>query len=161
MAIERCGRTADGDYHTMRGRSIKEHTAPVDGLFLSLPPSVLTIGIGDGGNEVGMGTLGDKAARVVSLSPSVVPCQHLLVATISNWGAYGLTAALSLLSGRPLLPEPRQLEDYLSFLCSLGCRDGVLGRVSPTVDGLPPGQEAACLMRLRAHCAARLQPAYT
>lgn len=149
IAIERCGQTASGDYQTMRRVSIKAHTAPIDQLWAALPTEVLTIGVGDGGNEVGMGLLEEAIRSQLSLEPCVVPCQHLVVATVSNWGAYGLIAALGRLAGQPLLPTPAALEQYLAHLCALGCRDGVLQQVSPTVDGFPPGTEGEMLSRLQ------------
>ena len=46
--------------HNMRGRDITAWTAPAHLLFESVAktrPDVRTIGIGDGGNELGMGSL--------------------------------------------------------------------------------------------------------
>ena len=71
----------------------------LDDLFTGGP--WIRIAIGDGGNEVGMGALpreliagavpnGDRIA-------CVTPADHLIVCGVSNWGAYGLLAALSLL----------------------------------------------------------------
>ena len=55
ISIERCGRNIYDDYANMRGVSIKEKTAPVDMLFASYRGKIPTIGVGDGGNEIGMG----------------------------------------------------------------------------------------------------------
>ncbi len=52
ISIERCGRTRDDTYLNMRYVDISPHTARLDYLFDSDIPSV---GIGDGGNEIGMG----------------------------------------------------------------------------------------------------------
>lgn len=53
LAIERCGRSADGAPRNLRGVAIGAHTAPLDDLFLAGPWE--TLAIGDGGNEIGMG----------------------------------------------------------------------------------------------------------
>ena len=53
--------------------------------------------IGDGGNEIGMGKI---HSRVIASSITnaaeiacVVPTDHLLVCSVSNWGGYALAAA--------------------------------------------------------------------
>ncbi|MGH7029867.1 MAG: glutamate cyclase domain-containing protein, partial [Stellaceae bacterium] len=55
IAIERCGRGADGHLRNMRGQDISAYTAPLDDLFAAGPWD--TIAVGDGGNEIGMGSL--------------------------------------------------------------------------------------------------------
>ena len=55
IAIERCGPSPDGTPRNMRGRDLSEYTAPLDRLFSAGPWQ--TIGIGDGGNELGMGSV--------------------------------------------------------------------------------------------------------
>ena len=60
ISIERCSRDAGGVYRNMRGRDITPQTARVDRLFECGLPS---IGIGDGGNEIGMGNLAEVIAH--------------------------------------------------------------------------------------------------
>ena len=111
-----------------------------------------TIGIGDGGNEIGMGVasaglrrLGPLHARIAS----VVGVDHLVVAGVSNWGGYGVVAALSRLAGRDLLHTPK-LERHLVEACvAAGASDGVTRRREPTVDGLPIEAHAAVVELLR------------
>src|SRR5262250_3202608 len=57
VSVERPGRTRGGEYLSMRGESVGEWNAPLDELFLQAPRRVVTVGVGDGGNEIGMGTL--------------------------------------------------------------------------------------------------------
>ena len=104
ISIERCGVTDEGLYRNMRGRDISEFNAKLDYLFGDSPPSV---GIGDGGNEIGMGKLASVIPSVPSLPdhPTISACTELLIASVSNWGGYGLAAALSEQSGRNLLPS--------------------------------------------------------
>jgi hypothetical protein len=96
IAIERCGPAADGLSRNMRGADISAHVAPLDRLFSAGPWQ--TIGIGDGGNELGMGRV--PAARHVPLGETigcVVPADFLIAAGVSHWGAYALLAALAAL----------------------------------------------------------------
>ena len=54
VAIERAGLIGDGTYRNMRGIELTPFNAKIDHLFDQHPYSV---GIGDGGNEIGMGNL--------------------------------------------------------------------------------------------------------
>src|SRR5262245_39354956 len=99
----------------------------------------VTIGIGDGGNEIGMGAVRAKIARIDPLRAriaTVVPVDHLVVAGVSNWGGYGIVAALGRLTGDDLLHTP-ELERRLIAACvAAGACDGVTRRREPTVDSL-------------------------
>ena len=99
ISIERIGISADGAPRNMRGVDIRTYNAPLEKLFFGQPWT--TIGIGDGGNEIGMGSI-YRAVRAANIpngdkSACVVPCDHLIVATISNWGAIGLIGSVAIL----------------------------------------------------------------
>jgi hypothetical protein len=99
ISIERCGRSSDGAPRNMRGLDISSYTAPLDELFTAGPWE--TIAIGDGGNEIGMGSLPrELIAQHVDHGETiacVTPAGHLIVAGVSNWGAYALLGALAAL----------------------------------------------------------------
>ncbi len=99
ISIERCGRSADGVPRNMRGLDIGSYTVPLDDLFTAGPWQ--TIAVGDGGNEIGMGTLPHALiAQYVAHGETiacVTPAQHLIVAGVSHWGAYALLGALAIL----------------------------------------------------------------
>jgi D-glutamate cyclase len=146
VAIERCGRSADGRPRNMRGVDVSPWTAPLDDLFLAGP--WIRIAVGDGGNEIGMGKLppgliartvpnGEKIACVTS-------CDQLVVAGVSNWGAYGLMAALAVT--RPdwaakiasFLTAQRDLAVTRATVDKAGAVDGVTAKREATVDGFGP-----------------------
>ncbi|MCH8898250.1 MAG: DUF4392 domain-containing protein, partial [Chloroflexi bacterium] len=104
LSIERCSRTSSDTYLNMRSVDITQHTARLDYFFEAGIPSV---GIGDGGNEIGMGNLAEIIPTVDRLpnDPAVTKVDKLVIASVSNWGGYGLVAALSRLVGRNLLPS--------------------------------------------------------
>lgn len=138
ISIERCGENAKGDYANMRGVSIADRTAKVDRLFeLGAKRGIPTIGVGDGGNEIGMGNVADVIAKQLSLVPCVTTVEHLVIATVSNWGAYGLCAYLARFSGLDLLPGYDTVMAYLERIVALGCVDGVNKVCAATVDGYP------------------------
>ncbi|MFM9965037.1 MAG: glutamate cyclase domain-containing protein [Planctomycetaceae bacterium] len=136
--------------HNMRGVCIDAHTAPLHLLFERLPnihPTARTIGIGDGGNEIGMGTIawaelrrrlsGEQAGRV----PCRIACDFNIVAGTSNWGAMALAASVCLLHNRLDVLKPWTRERHRECLEQLVANgpavDGVTGRREATVDGLP------------------------
>ncbi|HWI60274.1 MAG TPA: DUF4392 domain-containing protein [Symbiobacteriaceae bacterium] len=136
VSIELPGRAADGQYYNMRGIPITERTAPLDGLLLEAAGRAIpTIGIGDGGNEAGMGKVVEavrQAVRGGEKIASVVRADYLISAGTSNWGAYGLVATLD----PALLPEPEEEVALLTALVLAGALDGVKLEAAATVDGL-------------------------
>ena len=114
VAIERAGRAADGGYYTMGGVSMAHLVAPLDALLTDgcacgsggggggdPPPRRRTsTGIGDGGNEAGMGRVAAAVAahiRLGALIGSVTPADSLITAGVSNWGGWALVAAVECL----------------------------------------------------------------
>lgn len=146
ISIERCGRSADGRPRNMRGVDVGDWTAPLDDLFLGGPWTRLAVG--DGGNEIGMGWLpAGLVARTVPNGETiacVTPCDHLVVAGVSNWGAYGLLAALAVV--RPgwaktlarFLGAARDLAVTRAVVERAGAVDGVTALREATVDGFGP-----------------------
>jgi len=103
IAIERVSPGADGRPHREHGWDMSRETAPLHLLFQDTgwSPPWTTVGIGDGGNEIGMGVLPSEViARYIpngSLIAATTPADFLIVAGVSNWGAYGLLAAVAAL----------------------------------------------------------------
>jgi hypothetical protein len=107
---------------------------------------VITIGVGDGGNEIGMGNVRARvrhAGRLAARIASIVRVDHLVVAGVSNWGAYGIVAHLGRLAGRLLLHTPDDERRLVDACVAAGACDGVTRRREPTVDGLPRDVHAA------------------
>lgn len=146
VAIERCGRSVDGRPRNMRGVDVSPWTAPLDDLFIGGP--WVKLAVGDGGNEIGMGKL--PAGLIARTVPNgaeiacVTSCDHLVVAGVSNWGAYGLMAALAVLRAdwRPIigmfLTAERDLAVTRAIVEKAGAVDGVTARGEATVDGFGP-----------------------
>jgi hypothetical protein len=133
--------------HTMRGLDITEQTPPAHRLFEEAhqqPRRLTTIGIGDGGNEIGMGKMPwDTIRRNIpngGLIACRVPTDHLIVAGVSNWGAYALAAGVLLLRGQKgdsvLFDADRERQLLRTMVEQGPLVDGVTGQPTPTVDGL-------------------------
>lgn len=148
VSIERVGPSSDGIERNMRAQDIRAHTAPLHEIFSTGLWN--TIGIGDGGNELGMGKLpanligstvkhGEKIGCVVS-------CDELIVAGTSNWGAAALVAALSLIDTARSSQIARYLDPewvlaVLARMVETGAAvDGVTKTSALSVDGLDWGE---------------------
>jgi hypothetical protein len=147
VAIERCSRTSRDTYLNMRSMDITRHTARLDYLFDSGIPSV---GIGDGGNEIGMGNLAQIITATDKLpgDPAVTPVDQLVIASVSNWGGYGLVAALSCLVRRNLLPSIEEDRRLVQRMVDTGAVDGTSGDHKYCVDGFSLEENAEQLGRL-------------
>ncbi len=156
ISVERCGRDKNGVYANMRGVDIGRGTAPCDALFLSAAGRIPTIGVGDGGNEIGMGNVAWAVEERLSLTPARVGADRLVIATVSNWGAYGIIAALSELTGSCLLLTFREAESFLRRTVAMGSVDGISHEHTARVDGFGPETEQEILDSLHSHIASRI-----
>jgi len=145
VSIERPGVAADGRYYNMHGKDISAFTAKFD-LFLT-ESTCPSIGFGDGGNEIGMGNLRDALVEL-DIIPAVTRCDELVIASVSNWGVYGVIAALCKLTQRDLFVyiDPRAIVEYL---VANGCVDGVTVRPEASEDGFPIAVGIAIIDQLR------------
>lgn len=149
IAIERCGLTSDGEYRNMRGHDVSSYHAKIDYLFREHECS---IGIGDGGNEIGMGNLAAAIPMVVPMAsgPCVTKTTRLVISSVSNWGAWGVIAAMSRARGENLLPNIQEAHDLLVQTAALGAVDGTTGKRTETVDGFPPEDNDRVLAEMHA-----------
>jgi hypothetical protein len=165
VAIERTGRAADGKHYTMRAYDMTHLVAPLDRLFeQAAEKGIPTIAIGDGGNELGMGKVLPQVHRHIKLGEQIActtSCDHLLVASVSNWGGYALVAAMALVaSDKPtsvvhpntftsLLPVHEAETSLHRTLVELGVLDGT-NREPWCVDGMPFDKSMEVMEELRA-----------
>ncbi|NXN81105.1 GLUCM protein, partial [Bombycilla garrulus] len=160
VAIERAGMAADGNYYNARKVNIKHLVDPIDELFIAAQtiPGITTTGIGDGGNELGMGKVKDAVKKHIK-NGDVIACDveadFTVVAGVSNWGGYALACALHVLRRCPAherylrralgwpctppaaLPSVHKEEKLLRALVQLGVRSGKTASLEMEVDGLP------------------------
>lgn len=153
IAIERCGFTDERKFRNMRGRDITPYNARIDYLFSNHPRSV---GIGDGGNEIGMGNLAQEVTTVESLVkiPCVTQVSELILASVSNWGGYGLAASLSKLSGKNLLPSVDEDMTVIRKTVDIGAVDGMSAKQEYKADGFTLEENAQTIRQLQTLLAA-------
>ncbi|XP_078263073.1 D-glutamate cyclase, mitochondrial isoform X2 [Rhinoraja longicauda] len=164
VAIERAGMAADGNYYNARKVNIKHLVDPIDKLFLAAEsiPGIVTTGIGDGGNELGMGKVKEAVKKYIhngDLIACDVSADFTVVAGVSNWAGYAVACGLHILNNCPIherylrravgfpeasetdrytaaLPTVLKEEQMLSLLVEHGIRSGKTGNLGMEVDGL-------------------------
>ena len=150
VAVERPGANERRQYHSSGGKSLTDHCAKIDTLFAAARAGgILTIGVGDGGNEIGCATIRDAVLQVVPharrctcpCGGTVVPTVEtdiLVAAAISNWGAYGIEAAMALLLGRPEVMHTRDVDTRVQDLCAAaGANNDGPGLLDVGADAVP------------------------
>jgi D-glutamate cyclase len=145
ITVEKMGRNEKDIYHSARGNDMGKHIIKVDLLVEEANNrGILTIGIGDFGNEIGLGAVADTAKK--AMGPLGIKCncgcggstvtkvgtEIPIMSTISNWGAYGIAACLAFLLGKPNILHSPELEMRMTEASvRAGAMDGSL--VSPTL----------------------------
>jgi hypothetical protein len=143
----------------MLGDDITAVTAPAHLLFENAS-GLTTIGIGDGGNEIGMGKVPwDIIRRNIPRGDRLacrVRTDFLVVAGVSNWAAYALACGLVLVRGDRLpapVFDPDHEHELLRVMVEAGpLVDGSTALRTATVDGLDWETYTAPLRRLGDLC---------
>jgi hypothetical protein len=148
ISIERPGWNKFKVYHNMLGEDISDCTAKVDYLLNeAIERGILTIGVGDGGNEIGMGNTLQTVIKEVPFGlvcqcpcrggiASVTKADQLIVSSVSNWGAYVLTALMASLADMPFEHGPDEEKRLIRAAVDAGAVDGISGKSVEAVDGL-------------------------
>jgi D-glutamate cyclase len=149
IAVEKNGPNRKGVYHMVGGFDNSDCVAKAGRLFEdAVRRKVLTIGIGDRGNEIGFGAIQDVPRRLLPFGRMCTcPCKGgvvdatvvdvLVTAAVSNWGAYGIGACLAAMLGRPeVLHDPATEARMLRCCIDAGGVDGFSCRPVPCTDGM-------------------------
>lgn len=149
IAIERPRWNERQGYHTMRGVSISSLVGKTDHLFkMGQSRGIATIAAGDGGNELGCGTIIQTVRRYVPYGAKCqcpcgagiaasTPADVLVIGGTSNWAAYGIAACLSLLKKLEYKHDKESELKLLRRILDAGAVDSVTKESQPFVDGVP------------------------
>jgi hypothetical protein len=148
VAVEKVAPNREGVYHNMAGYDVSEETAKVDELYDLLPDDVLTISVGDAGNEVGMGLVQETVETEIKYGAecqcgcgagiaSDIETDVLVPATVSNWGGHAIAACLSSLTEVPVLHDAEVERRMLTQAAAAGSIDGIVGGTNGWCDGMP------------------------
>jgi hypothetical protein len=139
VSIEKMGRNKKDVYHSARGTDMSRYVDKTDYLMEAAQQAgVFTVGIGDLGNEIGMGSvpasvkalIGDLADKcncpcgggIVTKVGADVP----IISLVANWGGYGIAACLGALLEKPHIFHAADIERRMAEDSTrAGVRDGV------------------------------------
>lgn len=148
IALEDPGMNEKGVYHSARGADISAWVAHTEHLFEQAKNrGILSIGVGDGGNELGMGVIQDYIKNNVPFGSkcvcpcgagvaSVTPTDYLMVATASNWAAPGLATELGVMLENPNILHDVAVEERILNACAYAGGGNISGFAEPAVDGI-------------------------
>ena len=152
ITVECPGKNQSGVYHNARGADVTALEAKQDILFEKLcEMGVLNISIGDLGNEIGLGAIGDYIEKNI---PSVCGCgcengivaatkaDNIITATTSDWGCYSLAAMLAFLAGNPDAFHNAELQSAAMKTAAESGLIDMSGEAIPAIDGF--GLEINC-----------------
>eukprot|EP01037_Dinobryon_pediforme_P008856 gene8856-8947_t len=157
IAVERLGGNPNGHIYGMTAQARDGFRAKVDRMFLAHAGlGQQSLGIGDGGNEVGFGGI---RAELVRQLPHInqadkTPCgggvfstiatTRLVVGSTSNLAAYAVCAALALIRNDLSLCHTPEEELAIHHVgVGLGLADGGGGGIIASTDGIPADANAA------------------
>jgi hypothetical protein len=163
ISIEAPGANAMGEYHNATGLNVTALEAKTDILFQRFcQKGVVSLAIGDLGNEIGMGTIGKQIQRYVPYADkgacqcacrggilAAAKADHIITATTSDWGCYGLLAALAYLKKDIRIFHTGKEEE---IILKKVCENGLIDMTGPDfcgIDGFGVEMNAAIIELMR------------
>lgn len=149
ISVEAPGANERGVYHNAVGKDVSELEAKSDVLWDMLRSmGILNIAIGDLGNEIGMGAIAEHIKKYVPFTaPEECICgcgggilaassaDHVITATCSDWGCYGLMAALAYLKRDMEILHREEMEAEVMRVASRSGLIDMTGSLLPGIDG--------------------------
>ncbi len=149
VAVERPGANAKGEYHFSMGKNVSSDIAAIDELYLEVARAgALTVGVGDFGNELGMGAIYETIREE---TPAGRECgcgcgggtacptaaDVTVVVSVSDWGAYAIAACLAHLSrDASVLIDADAYRRVMESAIAAGAIDGPSRYAVPHIDGV-------------------------
>ncbi len=156
VSIECPGPNIMGIAHHMNGNAISFFDAQILKIWSAIKTNKsqsYTIGIGDGGNELGLGNFEHEIREIIPFGDICnCPCKHgiatnvkaddVLLATTSNWAAFLLSSLCDYNFNY------KKEKEWLISLNKCGIIDGISGKLTPTVDNIPPDVEKQIITKI-------------
>lgn len=149
ISIECPGANSVGIYHNAVGLDVTSLEAKQDILFTKLQnKGVLNIAIGDLGNEMGMGTIKEHLEEYIPYAAKgkcncgcnggiavATKADNIITATVSDWGCYGLIAAIAYLKKDLEILHTKEMEEEVMVVASRSGMIDMYGWLVPAIDG--------------------------
>jgi hypothetical protein len=164
IAVENHGPNPVGMRHNAAGMGIANDALPHDYYIVeeARRRGIFTIGIGDGGDEIGYGLI-NKEANEIYQQAFGVSCQcgcdggqacatetDVLISTaVSAWGAYGVSACLAYMLRNPyVLQDPDTERRMGEAMSQAGAVAAFFAATVPWIDGTSPAVQQAIVTML-------------
>jgi hypothetical protein len=165
IGVEKHAPNPVGVWHSAAGQAISGETQPHVHHIVDEAKrrGAFTIGIGDGGNEIGFGLIREEANEIYKRAYGAT-CQCdcgggeatatatdvLVSAAVSNWGAYGVSAMLAFMLEDPFILQDADTERRMvEAMVSKGAVAAGLGASLPWVDGTSPAVQQSIVTILQ------------
>ena len=163
ISVEAPGANEKGVYHNAGGKDVSILEAKSDALWNVLRArGVPSVAIGDLGNEIGMGLIADHIRTFVPytapgecacgcgggiLAASSTDC--IITATCSDWGCYGLIAALAYLRRDMEIMHGEEMEAEVMRVAARSGMIDMTGSLLPGIDGFDTKMNAGIVSLMR------------
>ncbi|MDR3262750.1 MAG: DUF4392 domain-containing protein [Clostridiales bacterium] len=149
ISTEAPGANKRGVYHNATGLDVTALEARADVFFKTAKDKgIPTIAIGDLGNEIGMGAIGAHLDKYIPYAAegrcrcgcgggiaAATAADHIVTATVSDWGANALIAALAFLTEKPDVLHSVDDEKRAIYTASESGMIDMHGWLIPAIDG--------------------------
>ena len=149
VSVEASGANTLGVYHNAVGKDVTEMQAKSEALWdLLRTQGVPNIAIGDLGNEIGIGTIEPHIRKYVPFTDageckcgcgggilSATAADNIITATCSDWGCYGLMAALAYLKKDMEILHHEEMESEVMRVAARSGFIDMTGSLLPGIDG--------------------------
>lgn len=154
ISIEKIGPSSAGIAHSASGTPAADTHCRAEPLFDDASArGIATIGIGDNGNEMGFGKITPAVHKHKPAGEKLatrVDADVLVAANVSNWGGYGVVAAMAAMTGdQALLHSAKAERRILEANVAHGAADGSTGRHIMAVDGMDEDVQYAVVTMLQ------------
>ena len=150
IAVEMPSIAADGFAHTAGGRVIVHEHLPKAHHFwyAAQAREVLCVGLGDGGNEMGLGNIAPVLKELYSVGDLIAAATSSdvpVVGASSNWAAYAIGVCIEAHEGTTHRVRDIDLPGIIHRCAEEGAIDGFSVRPEAKVDGTPVSLNTAVL----------------
>jgi hypothetical protein len=165
IAIENHGPNPLGVRHNAAGMGIDNDALPHDYLIVgeANKRGIFTIGIGDGGDEIGFGLINEEANEIYEQAFGVscqcgcgggqacaVETDVLISAAVSAWGAYGVAACMAYMLRDPYVLQDSDTERRMGeAMSAAGAVAAFFAATVPWIDGTSPAVQQAVVTMLQ------------
>jgi hypothetical protein len=141
LSVEKNGPNAEGLYCMVGGDDNSDCVIKAAEFYYEAARrGVLTIGIGDRGNEIGFGAIAEVPRRLLPFGARATDStvvDVLVTAAVSNWGASAIAASLAAMLDRPEVMHGTDTESRMLHRCiDAGGIDGFGCAPVPLTDGM-------------------------